>query len=301
VSQRTFGEVDLLETFTETTLAALSGVGEAIDRYRAARHAALQAPSDLTIDLDDRSHEADDLLATLTVVDRLPAAFADALRILDTGNAELHRALPQLRSTADGHTLAALAYGRVAYPAASDAELLTAAITGVAPSALDRADHHLLDDVPWWGRAASAADGIRLPDPGAAPRWARFARPVKGVAGPAGYGLAGLEQWLADAGEHNLTTGHRLARGATAAGVDGLAAAGVGAAGAAAGLVVGGPVGALGGAVAGAEAGGRAGRAARRSASARAATSWIGARLDALLKTHHDDDYDERLELEPPR
>jgi hypothetical protein len=320
VTGRTFAEVDLLEAFTETTLAALPAAVDAVATYRTAREAARGAPSDLPIELEDRSHEADDLLGTLAVIDQLPAAFAFALRALDTQGFEVRRALPHLRSTTDEDALTAVAFARVEHPYATDGQVLAAGLVGEVPPPLDHEPHPLLDDVVWWGRSVTVADawrtvvedelsaiGLRqppgspLPDPAVTPRWARYGRPLGRITGPAGYGLPGVEQWLADAGDHNLTEGHRIARSAAASTVDGVGAAFGTAVGGAAGTAVAGPPGALAGAVAGAEVGARAGRQVRGWRHVRTGTSLIGKRLDDLLGSGHDDDYDDRLELEPPR
>jgi hypothetical protein len=116
---------------------------------------------------------------------------------------------------------------------------------------------------------------------------------------PTSVAFAGLEQQLADAEDHNLTRGQRLVRTTTSAAIDGTGAALGGTVGViAGGVLTGSAVGAAGGAVAGAELGSAAGGGVRRWKPISSASAAAARGLDRLLGTAHDDDYDERLDLE---
>lgn len=79
------GVPDLLEPYTDDTLPTLPPVRDALERYRAALAAFNAAePNDLGTTLDDRSPDLEATLDQLDVLDRIPAAFAAALRQLDT-------------------------------------------------------------------------------------------------------------------------------------------------------------------------------------------------------------------------
>jgi hypothetical protein len=336
MSQRTFGEVELLEEYTDRTLRVLPGLEEAIGSYRRALSEVLGCPSDLPIELSDHSAGATELVDLLTLIDQVPAAFAFALRELDDG----HLRIPGVLSAHNHQALAAVANARIDHPDASASQVRAAAFghppagppsgpPAGPPSSADghaatatRQDHAAArpaaDGVHWLSLGVTAADAAvaqRASDQHskaqhAARRAARssaginagglLGRAVGKAATPASIALAGVEQQLADAGDPNLTQGERLVRTTSAAIVDGGAGLVGGAAGAFVGAgVTASAVGAVGGAVAGAEAGTRVGSATRRQPPVRWLTAPVARKLDQLLGTGHDDDYDHVLDLEP--
>jgi hypothetical protein len=299
VTGLTYADVDLLDTFTETTLASLPAAAAAADDYRVALNAVRDAPSDLPIDLDDHAGEADELLATLEVVDRLPSAFAFALRVLDARPFEVRRALPRVHVTVEDETLTTVAHARVAHPTATASEVLQAAVTG-APPPLEDTEHPLEEVVRWTNVALTAGDQYveRRHADLSKRQHADLAKRLGRASGYVGAGLLGLEQWLADAADHNYTTGQRLARSTTTAAFDGAGAAAGGLIGGTLGNAVGSVPGAVAGAVGGSEVGAQVGRRARSSRWGRPLTGALGSGLDRLLHTHHRDDYDDRLDLE---
>jgi hypothetical protein len=328
MSQRTFGEVERLEDYTDRTLRVLPGLEEAIGGYRRVLSEVLGSPSDLPIELPDRSDEATDLVDLLTLIDQVPAAFAFALRELDDG----HLRIPGVLSAHNHQALAAIAYARIDHPYANTSQVRAAAFghppSGPRSSAHGRAataarqDHGTAqpaaDEVHWLSLGVTAADAAAAQQTSAqhskaqhaARRAARssagtnagglLARTVGKAATPASIALAGVEQQLADADDPNLTQGERLVRTTSAAIVDGGAGLVGGAVGAFVGAgVTGSAVGGVGGAVAGAEAGARVGSATRRQPPVRWLTAPVARKLDQLLDTGHDDDYDRALDLEP--
>jgi hypothetical protein len=293
VSQRTYGDTDALEEFTRRMLPVLSELREAMADYRRALHDALTAPSDLPVDLPDRSAEGEGLVATLTTIDQLPAAFAFALQELDVSAFEFHSGLTG-RVANNSDLLLALASARVEHPYASDVEARTIAATtladapGGASSPVRAAPHPSEASIHWLSRGLNAAGET-------AKRLGRAA-PVGGAV------LGGVAQHLADADDHNLTEGQRKVRAVTTTVVDG----GFGAAGAFLGAGVGSaatasPVGGAAGAVAGGDLGTTLGGRVRRSAPVSKATGAVARSLDRRNGTVHQDDYDERLNLRTSR
>jgi hypothetical protein len=123
MSQRTFGEVELLEEYTDRTLRVLPGLEEAIGSYRRALSEVLGSPSDLPIELSDHSADATELVDLLTLIDQVPAAFAFALRELDDG----HLRIPGVLSAHNHQALAAVANARIDHPDASASQVRAAA------------------------------------------------------------------------------------------------------------------------------------------------------------------------------
>jgi len=77
------GAPERLEGYTADTAPTLQRAREALDDYRTAIHAYDTAPNDLGTRLGDRAGQAVDTIDQLEVLDRIPAAFAAALREID--------------------------------------------------------------------------------------------------------------------------------------------------------------------------------------------------------------------------
>jgi hypothetical protein len=338
VTERTFGEVAALDTFSERTLSTLPHVEHALDAYHRALNAALEAPSELTIDLDDRRAEGVDLVATLAGLDQVPAAFAFALRELDGGDLPLRG----IRSTHNHQAAAAFAVARMDHPFATPAEVrelangreplawhggpvlpIAGRVPAEVPPVLERppasGDEVAEEVVHWLGvtstvtgaagsylEAREAASALAAHDGrGAGVRGVSGASRAVGVAkhvsGYTGAVLPVVEQHLADAGDHNLTTGQRSVRAVGAALID----TPLGGIGAAAGVAVGGaltlqPAGAAAGGVVGGGMGAAAGGSLRRTRAYRTIAGGLARGVDWVLGTGHDDDYTDRLGLGTP-
>jgi hypothetical protein len=327
VSQRTFGDVDALEAFTAAALAIVADLRAAVADYRRALRELVGAPSDLPVEVVDRTGEADDLVELLTGIDQLPAAFAFALRELDINRFEFSSMLGAGMSN-DRRRLEALAFARVEHPHAPPAQLRAIAAGhdaggdgdagggGAAGGSFQPGDHWLDASLNAAGAglsrvadeytaaagaaaaAAAATDRGALHEARRSAHIAKVARAAEHGSSIAGGVLAGLEQRLEDADDHNLTEGQRHVRMATTGVIDGTA----GAIGATAGAAVGGPLtvspaGAVGGAVVGGELGANAGGAIRRSGPVTAVTDRVARSYDRRKGTGHRDDYTERLDL----
>jgi hypothetical protein len=338
VTERTFGEVAALDAFSERTLSTLPHVELALDAYHQALAAALEASSEVAIDVDDRRAEGGDLVATLAGIDQVPAAFAFALRELDGGELRL----PGIRSTHNHQAAAAFAVPRMSHPFATAAEVRELAngreplawdgapvppsegrVHAEVPSALERpstsGDDVAEEVVHWLGvtstitgavvsyleaRDAASALGAHGGRGAGARRVDGAGRAVgvaRHVSGYTGVVLPAVEQHLADVGDHNLTTGQRSVRAVGAALVD-APLAGIGAA---AGMAVGGaltlqPAGAAVGGVVGGGMGAAVGGSLRRTRAYRTITGGFARGVDWLLGTGHDDDYTDRLGLGTP-
>jgi hypothetical protein len=293
VSQRTYGETDALEDYTRRMLPGLAELQDAVTGYRRALHDALAAPSDLPVEIEDRSAEGEDLVARLTAVDQLPAAFAFALHQLDISTFEHNGRLPG-KVANDLPSLRALAYARVDHPYATDDEVRAIAPStltsgpGSAGSTLGATPHPGEAPIHWLSRGLNAAGET-------AKRLGR-ASPVGGAV------LGGVAQHLADAEDHNLTEGQRQVRVVTTTAVDGLlGAAGAVVGGAAAFTATASPVGGAAGAVAGGDLGAAVGGRIRRSGPVSGATGSVARSIDRRNGTAHRDDYTERLTLRTPR
>jgi hypothetical protein len=319
VSQRTYGETEALEDFTRRTLPVLTDLIEALTGYRRALHEALDAPSDLRVEVEDRSAEGEDLVQLLTSIDQLPAAFAFALRELDISTVEYNGRLPG-RMANDLPMLRALAYARVDHPYAGDDELRAIASATVAGTR--DAETSPTADAPthWLDRGLNAAGGAvgheasrhtaharsahQAGDLGAAVTSTERARAAKRLGRATSVGgavLGGVAQHLADADDHNLTEGERKVRVVTTTVIDGLLG-GTGAmlGGSAASVATASPVGGAAGAVAGGDLGSAVGGRIRRSGPVSSATGSVARSIDQRNGTGHRDDYTERLHLRTP-
>jgi hypothetical protein len=315
VSQRTFGDVDALEAFTAAALAIVADLRAAVADYRRALRELVGAPSDLPVEVVDRTGEADDLVELLTGIDQLPAAFAFALRELDINRKEFSSRLGAGMSN-DHRRLEALAFARIEHPHATPVQLRAIATGHDDGGSFQPGDHWLDASLNAAGAglsrvadeytaaagaaaaAAAATDRGALHEARRSAHIAKVARAAEHGSSIAGGVLAGLEQRLEDADDHNLTEGQRHVRMATTGVIDGTA----GAIGATAGAAVGGPLtvspaGAVGGAVVGGELGANAGGAIRRSGPVTAVTDRVARSYDRRKGTGHRDDYTERLDL----
>jgi hypothetical protein len=338
VTERTFGHVAALDAFSERTLPTLPHVVTALDAYQRSLAGALQAPSELALDLDDRRGEGDDLVATLASIDQVPAAFAFALRELDGGDLRL----PGILSTSNHQAAAAFAATRMSHPYASPQDVRELAngreardprtapepmregpadteAPGVLASPSVRRDGAVDEVVHWLGvtstvagaavtyleardeLAAVAGHGGRAAGTRGVTGASRAVAVAKKAGGRVGVVLPAVEQYLADAGDHNLTTGQRVVRVGGVAAID-APLAGVGAAvGGATGLALTlHPAGAVAGGLAGGGMGAGTGGGLRRTRPYRRLTGWVARGVDWVLGTAHDDDYDARLGLGSP-
>jgi hypothetical protein len=320
VSQRTFGDVAALEAFTSAALLVVADLRAAVTDYRRALRELVDAPSDVPVEVVDRTGEAEDLVGLLAGIDQLPAAFAFALRELDINRSEFSSMLGAGMSN-NRRRLEALAFARVEHPHATPAQLRAIA-TGHddehdgyhhAGGSSQPGEHWLAASLNAAGaglshvageHAAAATAARSATHPGAlrearrSARIATVARTAEHGSAIAGGVLAGLQQRLEDADDHNLTEGQRHVRMATTGIIDGTA----GTIGATAGAAVGGPLtgspaGAVGGAVVGGELGANAGGAIRRSGPVTAVTDRAARNYDRRNGTGHRDDYTERLDL----
>jgi hypothetical protein len=325
VSQRTYGDTEALEDYTRRTLPVLSELQGAFTGYRRALHDALAAPSDLPIEVDDRNAEGEDLIALLTAIDQLPAAFAFALHHLDISTVEHNGRLPG-KVANDLSMLRALAYARVDHPHASDHEVRAIAAAtvagtrdGVVPAA-ETSPHPGEPPIHWLDPGLTAAGGVaghtaerHAADTRAArqagghdtatmtEQQARAAKRLGRATSVGGVVLGGVAQHLADAEDHNLTDGQRKVRAVTTATVDGLVGtAGAFVGGVAASTATGSPVGGAAGAVTGGELGTAVGGRIRRSGPVSEATGSLARSIDRRNGTGHRDDYTERLTLRTP-
>jgi hypothetical protein len=117
------GVPDLLDGYTADTVPTLSPVRDALERYRAAVSAFNAAePNDLGTTLSDLSGEIEHTVDQLDVLDRIPAAFAAALRQLDASYNPFSPIEGATLRAEDGHSLNNLILAYLIQPGATDAE-----------------------------------------------------------------------------------------------------------------------------------------------------------------------------------
>jgi hypothetical protein len=297
VSGRTSADVDALDAYTRRTLGALPPVRAAIDRYRVAWARVIDASSDVVIDLDDRSAALQHRLDLLDHVDRLPAAFAAALRDLDQDSVDRMGAASTGQASGSDTAVAMLAHAEVA--AARDLDPVDPRDDALAALRLPR---DARDTAAWdaVGLAADTAEQVALHGNGAV---AQRLRTLRVVSGPMGFVLTPAIQYLDDRSDPTLTTGDRVVGIAATTVYEGVG----GAAGAAkgrvltAGIVRGaglgsraGKVGLIAGGIVGGVAGSRHGEAQRNRRSAVEQQNRVARRVDRVLGTGHRDGYAER-------
>lgn len=309
MSGRTRGAPDALEEYTRTTIPALTSLAAPIGDVQRAVTALAQAPSDIEVAVPDRSAVWLDWLATTRAVDEVPGAFAFALRELD---AQICGQLPAGMGAAppgmgagvgvleadDEHALA-LALAWLAQPYATTDALLDHAAGGVCVP-LGGTDSDPL--LPWYWTGLTGADlvsvnlaeamdlaliGTGTVRPG---WWTHALRWANGI----GVALTGAGHYAAIRHDPNLTFGAASSQVAAAVALDG----GLGALGASGGMIAGTPLGPVGvalGGITGGLIGGWAGGVIRESEPVAWAIDGVGAALDRLLDTGHDDDYDDTI------
>ena len=324
VTAEVAGVPALLDGFTTRATGSLEEVRAALIDYRRAVEELLAAPSDLPLDVDDVSTEVARLIEHLEELDRVPAAFATALRTLDarplhgpavtrttdrTAQFEtlLDRHLqlgPQVGPTDDARRVPTESQGP-----ALDPWFWSGLAVGAPLSAIDAADRFLVVPVsgyeregrwlearPRW-RPGTASTLNRVAGADTIARWAPTARragPVASVAFPT------LEQIVADHGDPDVTPGQRVTRTTGAATIEGGASVGGGAvgfwAGAKGGAKAGGlggtavapgvgtAIGAVGGAILGGVGGSWLGGRVRDGLGDQ--IDWLGDRVDDVLGTN---------------
>lgn len=99
------GAPDLLEAYTAATTPTLDRVRDTLADYRDAVAAFNAAPDDLGATLTDLSGEPDDTVEQLDVLDRIPAAFAAALREVDAAYDADAQTPGQTLRAQDGHPI----------------------------------------------------------------------------------------------------------------------------------------------------------------------------------------------------
>jgi hypothetical protein len=117
------GQPEALEAYTAATLATHPAVLDALDRYRHAVTAFDAAdPNELGTSLDDHSAAIESTLDRLAELDRIPAAFAGALRASDEATSLRYGGNLAL-SVPDGARFRADLQARLEHPDATDEEL----------------------------------------------------------------------------------------------------------------------------------------------------------------------------------
>jgi surface antigen len=298
----TMADVSLLDLATEEQLRALPPLLAAAEGYRAALRALRAAPSDLAVDVPDRSADVDDVGERLASLAQVPAAFAFALRQLDH-RGEDGFAGPGCDPRQAGEEAAdRLARLRVAHPNDPPAVLLDRWRSPGTPPELPTTPaatgpHWLAEVVEEVDRSASVAEDLARHTGDAT--LLRHVAPVAKVAGWAAFPVPAYQQLVADRGDHNLTEGDRVV-GMVAATAEGSVAGAAGTLGAAAGAkkgallgaalgpkgaLIGAGVGALAGTVVGAIGGGKL----RRTAPVRAVEDRAARAYDRVRGTGHQD------------
>ncbi len=295
---RTFGVPAALEEYTRVTVPTLLALRLEVDELAATMAALATAPSDLDAPVVDRSAEWHAWADRLRAADEVPAAFAFALRALDGAPfGDEADDLAWLEATDAAATAVAAAWLQRPY-ATADA-VLGAGSGGVCRPLPTRPEASLQPG--YWseiitgnliaGSTAEALDLAHVEVGSSPPRWLL---PLLRGSGIGGLGLEAAAQLDVDLADPNVTPGRALANAFARTLLEG----GGGVVGATAGAVAGAALGPAGVVFFGASLGllgAEAGRMMREHEVTDAGLEAIGAALDELMNTAHDDDYDHTL------